>query len=103
MAILFLPEHLHITCLTAISNTLILVLGPGPICLILKPLESNTIHLFHCEQQAGTQKERTYWDDAGKEVKAALKCSVNEAPEVECGELALGEVKYAEAQAFMNH
>jgi hypothetical protein len=102
VAILFLPEHLHLTCLTAV-NTLILVLGPGPICLILKPLESNKIHLFHCEQQAGTQKERTYWDDAGKEVKAALKCSVNEAPEVECGELALGEVTYEVAQAFMNH
>jgi len=102
VAILFLPDHLHLTCLTAV-NTLILVLGPGPLCLILEPLSLKLSHLFHCEQQAGTQKERTYWDDAGKEVKAALKCTVSEGAEVECGELALGEVTYTVAQAFMNH
>jgi hypothetical protein len=103
VAILFLPEHLHFTCLTPFVNTLILVLGPGPICLILKPLESNLTHLFHCEQEKGIQKERTYWNDEGKEVKASLKCSVNEGAEGECAELALAEVKYAVAQAFMNH
>src|SRR6267378_2597659 len=89
-------DHLHFTCLTIIGNVLILVLGPGPICLILEPLSSKVTHLFHCEQEKGTQKERTYWDDAGKEVKAALKCSVNEGAETECGELALGEVTYKE-------
>jgi hypothetical protein len=103
VAVLFLPEHVHLTCASIIGNQLILVLGPGPVCLILKPLESNKVHLFHCEQEKGTQKERTYWNDESREVKAALKCAVNEGSEVECGELALGEVKYEVAQAFMNH
>ena len=93
-AVLFLVEHVHFLC----GIVLILVLG-SVLCLHLKPTESNVTHSFHCivEIMANgeeLQVDKTYFNNAGTEVSAGLECSVSEAPEKPCFELALGQATY---------
>jgi hypothetical protein len=93
IAILFLPESVHLEC----GATLILVHG-SLLCLVLEPGSSKTSHEFHCEKEgAGDQKERTYWDDSGTAQTAQLLCAVNEGALESCAEVALASVTYKEA------
>jgi hypothetical protein len=92
-ALLFLPEHVHFTC----AFILVLVLG-ALVCLHLVPTEQNKTHSFHCVVQAnGEQEDKTYETENGGQVTAILLCSVSEAAEVPCAELALGKVTYIPA------
>jgi len=92
-AVLFLPEHIHFTC----AIVLVLVLG-ALVCLHLKPTELNKTHLFHCvEEVNGEQEDKTYDDENGNPVTAILLCSISEAAEKPCAELALGSVTYIPA------
>jgi hypothetical protein len=91
-ALLFLIEHVHFSCSALV---LILVLGEL-LCLHLKPTEKALTHSFHCvETSAGKQEDETYFNEAGTAVNnVTLLCSINEAEEKPCFELALGSTTY---------
>jgi hypothetical protein len=98
VAILFLVNT-HILC----DPVLILVTG-HVLCLILKPLESNVTHEFHCKAvSAGMPEDKHWWNDAGVEETAVLLSNVNEGAFEESAEIALGTVTFTEKVAFMNH
>jgi hypothetical protein len=81
------------------------------LCLVLKPLESNVTHLFHCihklnakeeNEGKGEQLERTWWGDGTNEEKTATLISVvNGGAEEVSSELALAEVTFPVKVAFM--
>jgi hypothetical protein len=89
-AVLFLIEHVHFSCSALV---LVEVLG-SVLCLELKVTEKSTTHLFHCIQSKGVQEDKSYFNEAGTEVAAGLKCSINHAAEQECGQLGLAKVTY---------
>jgi hypothetical protein len=92
-ALLFLIEHVHFSCTALI---LVLVLGEL-LCLHLKPTEKAFTHSFHCVQTGTKQEDETYFNEAGTAVNnVTLLCSVNEAEEKPCFELALGSTTYKE-------
>jgi hypothetical protein len=99
VAILFLVDT-HFICTP--PGVLILVKG-HVLCLILKPLESNVTHEFHCKETSGKSEDKHWWNDAGVEETALLLSNANEGPFEESAELALGTVTFTEKVAFMNH
>lgn len=98
VAILFLPKPTEFEC----SIVKVKVTGTL-VCLILKPLESNVTHQFHCVQKEGKQTGTRWWNDAGTAQTAQLLTETNNSgrPE-ESGELALAEVTFARAVSFEN-
>jgi hypothetical protein len=98
VAILLLIE-VHFACPLA----LILVTGHA-LCLVLKPLESNATHEFHCKHvSTGMPEEKHWWNDSGIEQIALLLMNLNEGAFEESAETALGTVKFLENVTFMNH
>jgi hypothetical protein len=98
VAILLLVEA-HYLC----GPVLILVKG-HKLCLILKPLESNVTHEFHCKAvSSGMPEDKHWWNDAGVEETAVLLSDVNEGAFEEGVVIVLGTMTFAEKVAFMNH
>ena len=82
------------------------------LCLVLEPLISSTIHLFHCIHQLnaksenegkGVQLDKAYWGDGeNEEIKTELLLSVNGATPVPTSELVLGTAVFSVPVATMN-
>lgn len=102
VAILFLPEELHVECTAlALLKFKSASANGGYLCLILEPESSKVTHLFHCEQKEGVQTEKTYWNASGTEEKAELLGSKNEGAAEPIGLLLLFSLTYKEASKFM--
>jgi len=92
-AILLLLEPVHFTC----SIALVEVKG-SVMCLILEPLTSAKVHLFHCTLTSGTTNEKKYINDSGVEVAVEpLLSSTNHGAFEESGETALGTIEFKNA------
>ena len=91
-AMLFLLETTHYNC----SALVLVELTGSVLCLELKVTEQSVTHSFHCIQTSGVQSETKYFTSTGAEATAALKCSVNHATAVACGQLGLGETTFKE-------
>jgi hypothetical protein len=72
------------------------------LCLILLPLKSEPTHLFHCTGSKGVPGDKEYLNDENKSVKALLLTKVGGGVFEESNEVALAEVTFKEAVAFMN-
>jgi len=72
------------------------------LCLLLVPLESKATHLFHCTGSKGVSGDKEYLNDENKAVKALLLTKVGSGAFEESNEVALAEVTFKEAVAFMN-
>jgi hypothetical protein len=87
VAILLLPEPVHMTC-----SALVLVEMKGDeVCLALKATEKAFTHSDHCIQNEGIASDKHYFNTAGEEVAVKLECSTNHAAFKECAELALAK------------
>ena len=74
------------------------------LCLILKPLELNVTHEFHCKQVSnGMPEHKHWWNDSGVEQTAVLLSNFNEGSFEESALVGLGTVTYGQPVAFMNH
>jgi hypothetical protein len=68
VAILFLVEPVHLTCLGIILN----IVEGEQVCLIKEPYVEKSLHEMVCEGSAGVQKE-TWLNDNGETIKPKLK------------------------------
>lgn len=99
VAVLFLANETKFECSTFLKTTV----KDHLVCLILEPEVKMLTHLFHCEQEKGKQKEKTYENDEGKKIeKAELLCSLNGGAFEACAELALAEMTYKESNNWEN-
>lgn len=97
-AVLLLFETIHLEC----TSLVLLRLTGELVCLWLEGLTSKVSHLFHCNQTSGVQEDQTWFNDVGTAVTANLKTSKNGGTPEAGGLLALFEVTFEEAVAFMN-
>lgn len=84
VAILFLVEPTHFTCLGIFLN----VVEGEQVCLILEPYVEKTLHEMVCESSSGGVQKETYLNDNGETVSPKLTVTEGESTKVNAAESA---------------